>query len=379
MTVGIVGAGPAGLVIAHLLQRNHIPYVLLDRSPAGAVGQQPKAGVVEYRTARLLTAENLPLEFVAENHRCEFRTPDESAVIDYARLTGGRPHYLYPQHHLVARLHETLVEAGGDLRCGQTVTAVKPGPDGVELIVTPDDGEPYTLDCDMAIGCDGSHSVVAASMPGLIVSEQRFPVRWLAVIANAPPLEPHTIYAAHPRGFAGQMRRDPEHTRYYLEVPASDTAADWPQERIRIELATRLVVGDRLDGVPFADLSFLDLRVRVARHLQDGPLYLAGDAAHLITPAGGKGMNLAIQDAVELGHGIIEHYGDDRSRLAAYSTTRLPEIWRTEAFSHWFLHVILADREAFANGLRGGWVTALRTDPLFVRWFAHAYAGVDPA
>ena len=125
--------------------------------------------------------------------------------------------------------------------------------------------------------------------------------------------------------------------------------------------------------------------------MQQGPLLLAGDAARLITPAGGKGMNLAIQDAVELGHGLIEHLGpgqDDR-RLTAYSRTRLPLIWRAEAFSNWFLHVILTslrDGEGpgaaipggFAHGLRQGWVAALQNDRLFARWFAHAYAGVDP-
>jgi p-hydroxybenzoate 3-monooxygenase len=257
---------------------------------------------------------------------------------------------------------------------------VFPTTNGVTLRVTGPDGSPTDMECDVVVGCEGSHSPVAAAMSGLSIMEQRYDVRWLATIAAAAPLEPRTIYAAHPRGFAGQMRRDPTHTRYYLEVPASDTAELWPVDRIRGELATRLGVGDRLGGVPFDEVGFLDLRVRMVSPMQQGRLFLAGDAAHLITPAGGKGMNLAIQDAVELAHGLIERFtGGDPSRLDGYSATRLHLIWRTQAFSNWFLRVILArGGEEFETGLRGGWVGALRDDPLLARWFAHAYAGADP-
>jgi p-hydroxybenzoate 3-monooxygenase len=252
--------------------------------------------------------------------------------------------------------------------------------DGASLQVTGPDGSRLHLDSDVVVGCEGSHSPVAAAMSGLSIMEQRYDVRWLATIAAAAPLEPRTIYAAHPGGFAGQMRRDPTHTRYYLEVPATDTAGHWPVERIRAELAIRLGVGDRLDGVLFDEVGFLDLRVRMVSPMQQGPLFLAGDAAHLITPAGGKGMNLAIQDAVELAHGLIERFtGGDASRLDGYSATRLPLIWRTQAFSNWFLRVILArGGDPFETGLRGGWIGALKDDPLLARWFAHAYAGADP-
>jgi p-hydroxybenzoate 3-monooxygenase len=203
-------------------------------------------------------------------------------------------------------------------------------------------------------------------------------------------LEGHTIYAAHPRGFAGQMRRGPAQTRYYLEIPGADIAADWPEQRIRSELEARLGTGRLLDA-PLGEMGILDLRVRVTEPMQQDLLFLAGDAAHLITPAGGKGMNLAIQDGIELAHGLIERFGprQDDTRLSAYSRTRLPSIWQTEAFSNWFLHVLLTSLRdgkepsaavpgGFSRGLRNGWIAALQNDPLFARWFAHAYAGVDP-
>jgi p-hydroxybenzoate 3-monooxygenase len=373
--VAIVGAGPAGLTIAHLLQRTGIPFVLLERDTV--VGGRPRAGVVEYRTVELLRREGIPLTFDAENHECEFRTPHDSVVIDYGALTGGRPHYIYPQHLLVATLFEALPPEA-DVRCGHTVASVHPSGGGVSLTVVRGDGTTYQQACEVVIGCEGSHSPVAAAMSGLSIMEQRYAVRWLASIATAPPLVQRTIYAAHPRGFAGHMRRGPDNTRYYLQVPAIDIVAHWPHDRIRDELSTR--IGVAFDGVPFEDVSLVDLRVRVVEPMQQGRLFLAGDAAHLITPAGGKGMNLAIQDAVELAHGLIDRFGprhDDR-RLSSYSATRLPAIWRTQAFSNWFLRVILADPDGLP-GLRDGWVGALRDDPLLARWFAHAYAGVDPS
>jgi p-hydroxybenzoate 3-monooxygenase len=240
----------------------------------------------------------------------------------------------------------------------------------------------------VVIGCDGSRSTVAGALEGASVIEESMPVRWLAIIGMAPPLVPHTIYAAHPRGFAGHMRRGPMQTRYYLEIPITDSIADWPEDRMRAELTERLVVDRELDDVPFVDPSLVDLRMRMMTTWQQGRIFLTGDAAHLITPAGGKGMNLAIQDAVELAHGLIDRFGPaaDGRRLAAYSQTRLASVWRTQAFSNWMLRLILAGSDgrsadralSFGRGLREGWISSLQNDPLLGRWFAHAYAGVDP-
>jgi p-hydroxybenzoate 3-monooxygenase len=392
--VAIVGAGPAGLVIAHLLQRERIPFVVFERKTRADLCRLPKAGLIEYRTVQLLRRENIApsiLDFSVENHRFEFRTPGESVVLDYAALTGGRPHYIYPQHQLVHRLCETLTEAGGDIRFGHTVRTVRQDPGGIVLSVGGPDSDRPQVRCEVVVGCEGSKSPVAAAMTRARVSEQSLPARLLALLGAAPPLENHTIYAAHPRGFAGQMRRGPDQTRYMLEIPATDTTADWPEQRARCELAARLGVGERLEDVSLGEFSLLDLRVRMIEPMQQDRLFLAGDAAHLITPAGGKRMNLAIQDGAELTHGLIERFGpkqDDR-RLSAYSQTRLPHIWRTQAFSNWHLHLIFtslhngqgpgaATPGGFAHGLRQGWITTLQNDPLFDRWFAHAYAGVDP-
>jgi p-hydroxybenzoate 3-monooxygenase len=391
-TVAIVGAGPAGLVAAHLLHRAGIDFVLLERHPRDDMENLAKAGAMEYRTVELLKSVGIApdiLRFEVTNYCCEFRTPDASVVFDYGTLTGDRPHYVYPQHELVAKLCDSLEAVGGDIRYGAMVTGLTQDDDGVTLSLVDGEGGPASLRCQVVAGCDGGRGVINGSLRGCEVVEQSLPVRWLAVLGRTPPLELHTIYAAHPRGFAGQMRRLPDLTRFYLEVPASDTVGDWPMDRVRDELTTRLLVPGRLDGVEFIEPTLVDLRMKMTTPMQDGRVFVAGDAAHVITPAGGKGMNLAIQDAVELAQGLIERFGPsgDGDRLARYSETRLPAIWRTQAFSRWMLRLILAGSDespddsavgSFGAGLRQGWVSALQHDPTLARWFAHAYAGADP-
>jgi p-hydroxybenzoate 3-monooxygenase len=393
-TVAIVGAGPAGLIAAHLLHEAGVAFVVLERHPRSEMERMAKAGLIDYRTVELLKFVGIVdriLEFTATNYRCEFRTPDDSVVFDYGSLTGNRPHFIYPQHLLVGRLCDELTALDGDVRFSTEVTAAEQDADGVSLSIVDEGGNAGTLRCQVAAGCDGVRSVVAGALRGCQVVEQLLPVRWLAMLGTTAPLEPHTIYAAHPRGFAGQMRRLPMLTRFYLEVPASDTFADWPEDRIRDELSIRLLVPGRLDDVSFIEPSFVDLRMRMTTPMQDGRLFVAGDAAHLITPAGGKGMNLAIADAVELAQGLIERFGPtgngNGDRLDRYSETRLPAIWRTQAFSRWMLQLILAGSDdavgesggpSFGAGLRQGWVSALQHDAQLARWFAYSYAGVDP-
>jgi p-hydroxybenzoate 3-monooxygenase len=391
-TVAIVGAGPAGLVVAHILQQAGIDFVVLERHAQADMGSMAKAGAIDYRTVEALKSVNIAdriLKFEETNYCCEFRTPEESVVFDYGTITGDRPHYVYPQHELVARLRDALVAIGGDVRFSSAVTAVDRDDAGVILSVVDEAGESATLRCQVVAGCDGARGAISGALRGCTVVEQFLPVRWLAVLGNTAPLEPHTIYAAHPRGFAGQMRRLPCLTRFYLEVPATDSIADWPESRVREELTTRLLVPGKLDDVEFIEPSLVDLRMKMTTPMQDDRVFVAGDAAHVITPAGGKGMNLAIQDAVELAQGFIERFGPlvDGDRLSRYSDTRLPAIWRTQAFSRWMLRLILAGSDdasgqdagkTFGAGLRRGWVSALQHDPILARWFAHAYAGVDP-
>lgn len=377
--VVVVGAGPAGLVVARMLQRAGVPFVLLEQRPRAELDTYPKAGLIEFQTVELLTnvgIADVDLFFKLQNGRMEFRTPAGSAIFDYGALTGGRTNYVYPQHELVGALTDALVAEGADLRFGQAVASVRQHAD--RAVVTLADGA--ELAAQAVVGSDGARSVVAKAMRDVRVSEELMPAQLLAVIADAPPLVDHTIYGLHPRGFIGQMRRGGRQTRYYLEIPYDDRREDWTVERIRAELSSRLGVEGELANVSFGEPSEVGLRIRMRDTLQQGRIYLAGDAAHLITPAAGKGMNLAIQDAVALAHRLIARFGPRRndSLLETYSTSRLPAIWRTQSFSLWYLRTLMTSlRGGLADGLADGWVASLRDDPRLARWFAHAYAGVD--
>jgi len=401
-SVCVVGAGPAGLVLALMLRQAEIPCLVLERLSEAAFRRRAGAGMIEHRTVRLLDSHGLaePIwTHGAPNSTCEFHADGRSFVLDYGELTGGRGHFIYPQHELVSAFAQRFLAAGGEIRFGARVTGVEQARDAatVSAAVEPN-GEQLRVGCDFVAACDGARSVLLSAIVNAKVVELQHPFRWLTLIAAAAPSKPRTIYGFHRRGFAGQMRRGPELTRYMLEVPPGDTVSQWPDARTWQELEERLYANGEpsLTRGELVERDILDLRVRVVEPMHHGRVYLTGDAAHLITPAGGKGMNLAIQDAIELAGGLREKYGHDPtgSRLASYSATRLPAIWRTQEFSNWMLTLLHAgvsqsradagagsaepDEPAdFAYRLRRARLQELLANPALRLWFAHAYAGVD--
>jgi p-hydroxybenzoate 3-monooxygenase len=392
--VVIVGAGPAGLVLAWLLHHAEVPFVLVERQDRADIGTQPKAGIVEFRTVELLREvgiADVALHFEAENRRVEFRTPRLAHVFDYADLTGDRPHYVFPQHRLVAELAAALVERGAPLRFGQRVREVTTDGARPHVVLEGPGGVRQELAPEVVVGADGASSTVARAVADHVeVLDRNLPARWLVVSTASAPLVDHTVYGIHPRGYAAHLRRGPRETRFYVEVSHDVGADDLTHDEIRAELAERLRLDpDAVAGLDIRSVDVLDLRTRMTTPMQYGGCHLVGDAAHLITPAGGKGMNLAIADAVELAHGLVEAFGPkgDRTRLDAYSDTRIPALWQTQAFSDWFLRILTARSSdvtddgsaAFVHGLREGWVAALRDDAGLAHRFAHAYAGVDLA
>lgn len=391
--VCVVGAGPAGLVVAHRLLAAGVSCLVLERLSDATLCARAKAGMIEHRVVRALETVGLAqpiLQRGTTNGVVEICVEGQRHVFDYAALTGGHGHHVYPQHLLVRAWADQLVTRGGRLLLSTEALSIEPTPPagaGAVVLAQREGGNPLSIECRVAVLATGAGG---RSVPdGIVSHEHCYPFRWLTTMIEQPPLGERTIYAPHSRGFAAHLRRSASATRYYLQIPSADGLAEWSDERITSELCARLGVPPGTLRGPIVERDVMALRVRVREPLQRGPVFLAGDAAHLITPAGGKGMNLAIHDALELSEGLIERFtrgsGD---RLSRYSETRLPRIWEAQEFSSWMLSLFsggllnvnraIPDPSAhFAQRLHRAQIERLITEPSFARWFAHRYAGVD--
>jgi p-hydroxybenzoate 3-monooxygenase len=310
---------------------------------------------------------------------CEFRRRGHRHVFDYGSLSGAL-HHVYPQQLLVGDLIDSLRSTGVEIRFATPVESVR-----VEERPVIQAGNGTAVTCNFVLGCDGFHGVSSAAAASKTVSAGvDFGAEWLALLAEAPPSSEHQIYGLHPDGFAGHMHRTPTTSRFYLQVDPGTPLDALDDDEIWALLDERLAAdGEVLIHGPIAERSLLELRSYVTEPMQLGPLYLAGDAAHIVTPAGGKGMNLALQDVAELVAGIIGYFHSGRrGQLDTYSSTRLPKIWRTVEFSHWMLQMLLAHRTdtaegQFHEGLRTTRLGRLMDGGAFAHDFAVTYVGLD--
>jgi p-hydroxybenzoate 3-monooxygenase len=378
--VGIVGAGPAGLLAANVLVRAGIDCVVFERLAEEAVRARARAGLVEHRTVRLLERHGLADGMLASGKTigaCEFRRHGRQHFFEYGALTGAT-HHVYPQQMLVGDLIDALRSVGGEIRFGIASELIRLT-DAPTIVAGGEE-----VRCGFVLGCDGFHGVARTAADGTQDCGVDFGTRLMTILAEAPPSSETQIYGLDPRGFAAHMHRAPAESRFYLQIPAGADAAEWDGDVIWSQLEALLAAdGQSLVRGPIIDTSILELRSFVTEPMQAGRLFLAGDAAHIVTPAGGKGMNLALQDACELADGLLAYFrSGDSARLDSYSSTRLPEVWQKAEFSHWMLHWLLASQAgtaeaAFHEGLREARLTRLMNDKEFARAFALAYVGID--
>jgi p-hydroxybenzoate 3-monooxygenase len=338
--VAIVGAGPAGLVLAHLLDQAGIDAVVLENRDRPYVEHRVRAGVLEHGTVELLdqlgVSDRLHREGLV-HHGIELRFDGQGYRIPLSDLTGGRAITIYGQQEVVKDLIAARIERGGqilfevdDVRLHDVTSR--------PVVSFQHDGKPHELACDIVAGCDGSHGVSRAGIPtGVLQTFQKeYPFAWLGILAAVAPSTDELIYAYHERGFALHSLRSPTVSRLYLQVRPDEHIEDWPDDRIWDELRRRLALADGwtlMDG-PTIEKGITAMRSAVSEPMQYGRLFLAGDAAHIVPPTGAKGLNLAVNDVRVLAEALTAWYKSGETEgLERYSATCLRRVWRAEQFS----------------------------------------------
>jgi p-hydroxybenzoate 3-monooxygenase len=341
--VGIVGAGPAGLTLARLLEVAGIESVVLETRDRQYVEHRIRAGVLEQGTADLLkelgVAERLEREGIVHDG-VNFQFSGERHRVPLRELT-GRSIVIYGQTEIVKDLIAARVAGDGALYFDVSVHELE---SERPVIRYTHDGAEHELECDVIAGCDGFHGVCRPSIPDGVLTtfEREYQFGWLGILAQVAPSMDEVVYVHHERGFALLSLRSPELSRYYVQVRHDEDVADWPDARVWEELQLRTALdGWTLEEGPVLEKGVTGMRSFVTEPMQYGRLFLAGDAAHIVPPTGAKGLNLAIHDVRTLGEALVRWYRDgDDSLLDAYSAACLRRVWRAEHFSWWMTSML---------------------------------------
>ena len=340
--VGIVGAGPAGLLLSHLLHLRGIESVVLEARTRDYVQERVRAGVLDQNTVDLLAETGVGERMKREgmvHYGIDLRFRGQGHRIDFHELTKGRSITIYSQAEVVKDLIDARLAAGGkvvfEARDVSIYNLEGPQP-SIRFRVN---GETTDLSCDFVAGCDGFHGICRTSVPNgsLVAYEQTYPFAWLGILAQAPPSSQELVYSYHDRGFALLSMRTQQLSRLYLQCSPDELIENWSNDRIWQELHTRLACTDwKLTEGPIVQKGITGMRSFVVEPMQFGRLFLAGDAAHIVPPTGAKGLNLAVADVRVLARGFAEYYCSGQSELLdRYSEVCLRRIWKVQRFSSW--------------------------------------------
>ena len=346
--IGIVGAGPAGLLLAHLLHLQGIESVIVETRPRKYIEERIRAGVLEQGTVDLLVETGVGDRLKREgliHHGIELRFNRRGHRINMFELTGGKAITIYAQHEVVKDLVGARLAAGGQIFFEAADVSVDGFNGTAPSIRFATEGKTRELSCDFIAGCDGFHGVCRPSIPSGVLTEfdRTYPFAWLGILAQAPPSSQELIYAYHEHGFALLSMRSTEIGRLYLQVPPEADIHDWPDDKIWRELHSRFAVdGDwKLTEGPVLQKGITPMRSFVVEPMQYGRLYLAGDAAHIVPATGAKGLNLAAADVRLLAQAFADFYSSGRTRLLEqYSHSCLRRVWKAQRFSWWMTSML---------------------------------------
>ncbi len=345
--VGIVGGGPAGLLLSHLLAQRGIDSVVVERRSRAHCEARQRAGVLEDGTVRLLRAAGLAARLDAEGLQHSgiyLQFGGERRHLDFRDLTGGRTVTVYAQTEVVKDLIARRLADGGQIEFEATGTQLAGLSTGQPVLrYTAADGTSRELRCDVIAGCDGFHGICRPAIPAaeLSVWERGYPFGWLGISADVPPSTDELIYAHHPAGFALHSLRSPAVSRLYLQVDAGTDLAGWPDDRIWAQLRERFALpGWDLREGPVLARNITPMRSFVSSPMRYRRLFLAGDAAHIVPPTGAKGLNLAIADVAVLAPALDGLLRGDARLAESYSGTCLERVWRATHFSWWITSML---------------------------------------
>ena len=344
--VGIIGAGPAGLVLARLLHLQGIESVVLERHTRAYIEDRVRAGVLEQGTGDLLVDSGVGERFKREamiHEGVQFCIRGQKHRIALKELT-GRTIAVYAQHEVIKDLVDARLASGAPIHFEAEAVAVDDVDTDRPAIRFQSEGQAHAVRCDFVAGCDGFHGIAREVFPEgvLRVFEKTYPFGWLGILAEAPPSNDELIYASHESGFALLSMRSPEVSRLYIQVDPDDDIVNWPDDRIWEQLHLRLASqGWTLTEGPVIQKGITPTRSFVSEPMQYGRFFLAGDASHIVPPTGAKGLNLAVADVRVLARALSAFYRSNRTDLLdGYSAKCLRHVWQVQRFSSWMTEML---------------------------------------
>ncbi|WP_237478440.1 4-hydroxybenzoate 3-monooxygenase [Lichenibacterium dinghuense] len=384
--VGIVGAGPAGMLLGHLLRQHGIDVVILERRDRAYVEGRVRAGVLERGTVDLLARLGLDRRLRREGlvHSGTVLSVDGDAFrIDFAALTGGATVTVYGQQEVMKDLFDAAETRGLDVVFGAEDLRIEDVETDTPRLRYRRGGVDHVVDCDVVAGCDGFHGVSRAAIPAGVLEtfERVYAFGWLGILADVPPADGELIYCSHARGFALASMRSATRSRYYLQCSAGERVEDWPDERFWDELCLRLgpEVASRVTRGPSFEKTVAPLRSFVGEPMRHGRLFLAGDAAHIVPPTGAKGMNLAVSDVTMLGEALVDFFEEGATAgIDGYSARALARVWKAERFSWWFTGLMhrFPDTDPFARRMQVAELAYIRGSRAAQTTLAENYVGL---